>query len=110
MNTPLTIGRIVCYVLSQQDADKINAGVASGLIEGNPHTPGQVVPAIVVQPWSDECFNGQALIDGTMPLWLLSRVLDQDEKAPGTWHWPEYWVELKGEIEETIDAESSESL
>ena len=96
MNT--TPGRTVLYVLSETDCETIQrqrerarAAQLVGPHEsmGNPVSPGDIVPAVVVRVWNAETglMNGQALLDGRDSLWLLSRHRD-DSKAQGTWHWP----------------------
>ena len=92
----VTAGRIVYYVLSEQDAQAINrlrgkhripAGVQAHV--GDPAHEGDVVPAIVV--WADNneagTFTGQAFLDGNDTLWLKSVPFDE-EGARGSWHWP----------------------
>lgn len=94
----LTVGRIVRYVLSAADCRAIedNEDLVNQLIRGNPilvgNTPreGEIVPAVVVVPWSDTRFNGQAFLDGNQNVWLTSVSLDQETKRPGTWHWAEF--------------------
>ena len=90
----LSVGRIVQYVLSQQDVDGIVVRRASGSRTGNPPMVGDVVPAIVVQPHPGKelSFNGQAFLDGNDSLWLTS-VPYSTESKPRTWHWPTkvYW-------------------
>lgn len=96
-------GRIVLYVLSQQDCDTIQASRqrTAELLQihpsqiGNPVTPGDIVPAKIVRVWSETsgCMNGQAILDGSDSLWLMSRNLDTaaegEPKTHGTWHWPQ---------------------
>lgn len=76
-----SIGRIVHYVLPA----------------------GQHRPAIIVHVWSPGHFMGtsqlQVFCDGDggayndgLPnvVWRTSVVHDEETKAPGTWHWPEF--------------------
>ena len=86
-----TIGRIVHYTLSEENAKQINRQGA-----GNHHYAGMVVPAIVVWPHDNEpqTFNGQAFLDGNDTLWLTSVPYD-DSGKPGTWQWPAMTSELK---------------
>ena len=92
-----SIGRIVHYSLSDQDAAEINrrrvakphepgwpAGAQAH--SGNQVHGGQLVPLIVTAVWTDVCINGQAILDGNDSLWVTSRVLGTDV---GTWRWPE---------------------
>lgn len=102
-----TIGRIVCYVLSEQDAFEINRRrttseaiarrVGNGTWPngaqahiGNSVQPGEILPAFVVRVWgSDETssVNLQVFLDGNDTFWACSRNPDAFG-APGTWHWP----------------------
>ena len=98
----VTAGRIVHYVLSEQDAEAINRRRVTGSGRGkhrvpvgvqahvgNPAHEGDVVPAIVV--WADNneagTFTGQAFLDGNDTLWITSVPFDV-EGARGSWHWP----------------------
>ena len=100
----ITLGRIVHYVLSEQEATEINRrrtdgpSIAARIKEskwplggqahiGNQVEAGQVYPAISVRIWSDVMANFQVLLDGNDCYWATSRSLDAS-KAPGTWHWP----------------------
>ncbi len=97
-----TLGRIVHYVLSAQDAEQINRRRTTGpaIAEripsgawpvgaqahiGNAAREGQHVAAIVVAPNSDTC-NLQCFLDGNDAFWALSA---REGTEPGTWHWPE---------------------
>lgn len=76
----VTVGRIVNYVLP------------SGPYRG------EVRPCMVVRVWSGNLFNGQVFTDSPeaqdsndcLPpvMWATSVVYNED-KHPGTWHWPE---------------------
>lgn len=101
----VTIGRIVHYVLTQEDADQINrrrtngASIAARIQDGkwplgaqahigNTVTAGEVVPAMAVGIFSvgdDPPVNLQAFLDGNDTYWATSR---HEGTAPGTWHWP----------------------
>lgn len=89
-----SVGRIVQYVLSQDDAERINDRRVRGLGYGNTEPAGDVRPLIVVRVWPDEFgpgipgVNGQALLDGNDQLWITSAKEDA-AGSPGTWHWPE---------------------
>ena len=89
-----TIGRIVHYKLSQQDAVQINAQrqptyreSQPGLIgpgnkvtpvytnQGNPVSPGDIYPLLITSVWGDtegSAVNGQVLLDGNDSLWVTS--------------------------------------
>lgn len=93
----LTTGRTVLYKLTHRDCDRImlhrasiNAHQPEELLCGNTPHEGDIVPAIVVQVWTPETFNGQAFLDGNQTVWLTTIPQDQDDKRPGTWHWPEH--------------------
>ncbi len=105
----ITPGRIVLYVLSEQDAEEINrrrtnpesirerhvrgvwpAGAQAHI--GNPVEPGQTYPAIVVRVWDaggdiNPAINLKVLLDGNDDYWARSR-LPNELKTEGTWHWP----------------------
>lgn len=106
-----TIGRIVHYVLSELDADRINrrrvknATLTDEWVKGtvahigNHAKAGQKFPAIVTAihtPGSTD-INGQVFLDGNDNLWITSaqyeefdagNALEGAEPQPGTWHWP----------------------
>ncbi len=101
----VTVGRTVHYTLSHEDADAINRRRTSGasIAErikaaiwpmgvqahiGNAVAAGDVVPLIVVKvdPIYGE-INGQAILDGTDVLWLMS-ISFSHEPYPGRWNWP----------------------
>lgn len=101
-----SIGRIVLYVLCQEDCDAIEANrarmaellqISSGQI-GNSVRPGDIVPAVILRAWSDTCINAQALLDGFDTLWLMSRSRD-DAKARKSWHWPEIERPVSARVE-----------
>lgn len=105
-----SLGRIVVYVLSEQDAEQINrrrtngksiqerlaqqppawpAGAQAHI--GNYASAGDEVPCLIVHVWPDEFgsgisgINGQAFLDGNDSLWVTSV---KEGTEPGTWHWP----------------------
>jgi hypothetical protein len=101
----ISIARIVLYVLSQQDAEVINARRQAAnqnadedgcqLHLGNHAEPGDILPAIAVKVWDqgdtsnpNPPVNFQVFLDGGDTYWATSRHEDQ-HKTPGTWHWPE---------------------
>lgn len=106
MATPPTIGRIVSYTLSEQDAEAINrrrkdarklnaAGVTlasqnlgAQIHTGNSVTEGDVYPLIITRVWGADAtspINGQLLLDGNDVLWVTSV---PQGTGPRTWAWP----------------------
>lgn len=98
-----TIGRIVNYVLTEENVTQImrrrthGQAIADRIKEdkwplgaqahiGNNVAAGQVVAMIVVAVWSDTCINGQAFLDGTDVFWVTSTNLGTEQ---GNWGWPE---------------------
>lgn len=94
----VTIGRIVLYTLTEQDAAEINRrrttsskiadsvwplGAQAHL--GNSVEAGQVYPMIVTKIWSAGCVNGQVLLDGNDCLWATSAT---EGEQGHQWHWP----------------------
>jgi hypothetical protein len=101
----LTVGRIVHYVLSDQDAEKINRWRrdyrktmvdssdhwVNGTIAhvGNEVSAGEHYPMVVVAVWTDGgCVNGKVFLDGNDDYWALSRSYSEAHE-PSTWHWIE---------------------
>ncbi len=99
-----SIGRIVRYHLTEQDAEQINRrrttgeSIADRIIEavwpvgaqahiGNVVQKGDPVAAIIVAVFGDDLVNAQALLDGTDALWLTS-VSFSIHGPDGTWDWP----------------------
>lgn len=98
----LTVGRIVHYVLSEEDAERINAkrkeansiplldripGVQSHV--GNQVEAGEHCSMVIVKVWNQNgLINGKVFLDGTDEYWVTSRSYDE-EKKPYTWHWIE---------------------
>ena len=104
-------GRIVYYVLSEQDAVEINRRRTTGasIAErmkygddpqlkawpagaqahiGNEVSLGEIVPAMVLKVWSQDsgCSNLKVMLDGTDTYWATSRSFAAD-RTLGTWHW-----------------------
>ncbi len=96
-------GRIVHYVLTPDDAIRINqrrvpgAGHGSNWPAGaqahvgNPNMAGEHCPMMVVRVWDQSengngCCNGQVLLDGNDSYWVTSCLFDA-EASQGTWHW-----------------------
>lgn len=98
-----TIGRIVDYTLSEQDAAAISSrrqqdqaaardvvgqrycGQPSG---GNQVSAGDVFPLIITRVWGDQpgsAVNGQVLLDGNDLLWVTSVSLGE---GPRHFAWP----------------------
>lgn len=89
MVTP-SIGRIVLYTLSEQDAEAINRrrvqadmhieehrerGDGSQVHVGNSVHAGAVYPMVIIRTWGDtpdSSVNGQVLLDGNDTLWVTS--------------------------------------
>lgn len=103
MPTP-TIGHLVHYQLSEQDAEQVNrrradfdgarreGRVATGHVAhfGNHVRAGEVYPAMVVRVWAPTSYAAvqlQVFLDGSDTLWATSRT-EGDE--PGQWSWPVY--------------------
>jgi hypothetical protein len=109
MPTP-TIGGLVHYQLSSDDADKINRRRAdfaeflrrrpvpseeTGYVGhvGNHVRAGEVYPAMVVRTWEGVNYPGvnlQVTLDGNDTYWATSRV---EGEQPGEWQWPAYQPE-----------------
>lgn len=98
----LVEGRIVHYVLTEEDAKEINIlRYAAGIAKSKMHTGNLVVanehyPAIIVRVFHNEYGQGehgvnlQVFLDGNDSHWVCSRRFAEpaDLKA-GTWHWVE---------------------
>ena len=70
-----TIGRIVHYTLSVQDAAQINQARDSLRGAANPAREGDVFPMMIVRVWGDRPdsgVQGQVFIDGNFTLWATS--------------------------------------
>jgi len=72
-----TIGRIVHYTLSEQDANAITnqRRVSETHLTGNPVAEGQVYPMVITRTWGDQsesAVNGQVLLDGNDTYWVTS--------------------------------------
>lgn len=98
---PPTIGRIVHYKLTAEDAVAINhrrEGLGSsaadwpkGAIQhhGNHASEGQTFPAMIVVVHNELCVNLQVYLDGNDALWVTSAMLSPgSEIAPREWGWP----------------------
>lgn len=102
-----SIGRIVHYELTPNDANKINSRRARaqtmiddaeghGVVAciGNIVQPGERVPLIITAVWPDgengevtetSLFNGQAILDGNDSLWVTSTKIGD---GPRECQWP----------------------
>lgn len=103
----ITIGRIVLYELTGQDAMEINRRRTNGpaIAErikkntpvcsvwpigsqahiGNKVQAGELYPMIVTRVWAPGYVNGQVLLDGNDCLWATSV---QEGAGGHTWQWP----------------------
>ncbi|MGW1059367.1 hypothetical protein [Micromonospora rubida] len=93
-----TIGRIVHYTLTEQDAEAINrrrADFADSLPAntgfqahvGNHAEAGQTFPAEVVRTFGGSAVNLQVRLDGSDTYWATSRTEGEPDKQ-GCWIWP----------------------
>ncbi|MDN4644936.1 hypothetical protein [Arthrobacter sp. PsM3] len=98
-----TIGRIVHYTLTEQEAAHVNkrradaknlngAGVTLASQElgpqihiGNSASAGDVFPAIIVRVWPQSSVQLQVFLDGNDTLWVTSRT---EGSGDGRWSWP----------------------
>jgi hypothetical protein len=78
-----TIGRIVHYILTQDDVER--SPFHPAYIDGNPGYAGEHFPAIVCVI-TGERVNLQVFLDGSHSLWVPSAIEGTEN---GTWHWPE---------------------
>ena len=93
-----TIGRIVHYCLTEQDAECINRRRVNYHLDpsnegfifhtGNVANAGDVFPAMAVRVNDDGAsVNAQVLLDGNDTLWVTS-VVESVGAVPGGWFWP----------------------
>lgn len=96
-------GRVVHYVLSEQDAENINASRRAanavpstdrlkGVVypSGNSVEPGEHVVMLIVKVWNENgLVNGRCELDGNDSYWVTSKSFDGEDKKPYTWHWIE---------------------
>lgn len=88
MNPRPTIGRIVHYLLSESDCEKIMRRRADGAYIGIPVDPGEKVAMIVTRVGlPNEGINGRCVLDGTDEYWV-TEVFEGEE--PGTWQFSSY--------------------
>lgn len=80
-----SVGRIVHYTLTEQNARDINKRRADAQVSdisrdesgaqvhvGNNVRPGDVFPLVITRVWDDNSVNGQVLLDGNDTLWVTS--------------------------------------
>jgi hypothetical protein len=83
-----SIGRIVHYTLTDQDAAAIHSA-RSDFRDGNSVEAAQVYPAMVTRVWNDGdpemTVNLQVFLDGNDAYWATSRA---EGEGPGCWTWP----------------------
>lgn len=89
MQTP-SIGRIVHYRLSAEEADKINYDrkIWSQTHKGNEVHEGDSFPMIITRVWGTDptsAVNGQVFLDGNDVLWATSVCVGE---GPRTFSWP----------------------
>lgn len=94
MSNQTTIGRIVQYTLSEQDAQEVNrrrvprrpdSDEGAQFHVGNSACAGDVFPMMICCVWVPEMVNGQVFLDGNDTLWVTSR---HEGDEPGQWRWP----------------------
>lgn len=98
-----TIGRIVHYTLSAQDAEQVNRRRTTGesirqrILErlwpegaqahiGNTVTKGELLPMIITGVYSEWKVSGQVFLDGNDTLFKAGA---QQGSGVGCWAWPE---------------------
>lgn len=88
-----SVGRIVHYTLSEQDAALIAARRAAqafpaGIVgQHNAVSPGDTYPAVVVRTFGGSAANLKVLLDGDDTYWATSRCEGQPDEQ-GCWIWP----------------------
>lgn len=100
-----TIGRIVHYKLTEEEAKSINKRYEYSIAfrkqnpnhndgdqhhVGNSARAGDIIPAIIVKVWPNEFgdkpgVNGQAFLDGNDSFWITSK---GEGTENGQWSWP----------------------
>lgn len=80
-----TIGRIVHYTLTANDADEINKlrQESAGTKCGNVAHEGQVYPLIITHVWGDQpssAFNGSCFLDGNDLFWVTSTEIGEGKR------------------------------
>lgn len=83
-----TVGRIVQYTLSEQDARVIHERRTRLDLLGNSVAEGDVYPMTIVRVWGDapgSAVNGQVHLDGQDTHWVTSA---EHGEGPRHWSWP----------------------
>ncbi|MDA8440475.1 MAG: hypothetical protein M0Z51_16675 [Propionibacterium sp.] len=96
-----SIGRIVHYTLTEQDADAVNSRRSDSgrhaaehrenangvqVHTGNPTAAGDVFPMLITRVWPGETLvQGQVFLDGNDALWVTSV---SEGTGPRTYAWP----------------------
>lgn len=90
----LTEGRIVHYVLSELDVEKVyKRRTETEVFEGNSARAGDKLPMMIVRIWdhTSGMVNGKVFLDGNDELWVTSvpfaQVKEHEAATPRTWHW-----------------------
>lgn len=93
MEQKISIGRTVHYMLTVNDANRINDARSASYptIHGNFAHAGDVYPFLVTRLWvvspdAVQHVNGQVFLDGNDALWVTSVI--EGNLTPGTWFWP----------------------
>lgn len=84
-----SIGRIVHYTVTSQDAVAISRRRATQIHTGNEVVVERVYPMIITRVWGDEptsAVNGQVLLDGNDAHWVTSVTAGD---GPGRFTWPQ---------------------
>ena len=92
-----SLGRVVLYPLTDNDADRINArredaeaaqstSFKTGQIihVGNKVAAGEIYPMIITRVWDDNLVNGQVLLDGNDTYWVTSTHQDDEIETRDT--------------------------
>lgn len=83
------IGRIVQYMLDQDDVNAINSLGPLDRERASKHILGQVIPVLVTNCFGelneDTVINGQGFVDGNFTVWLTNR---KQGNGPGYWRDP----------------------
>lgn len=104
-----TLGRIVLYAMTEQDAQRVNTkrDAAEAYIKafkenpsrhgemqhsGNKVRAGDVFPLVITRVWgtsAGSAVNGQLMLDGNDTLWVTSTSVQVDPEQPaGRFTWP----------------------
>ena len=112
-----TVGRIVYYKLSTQDAEEINKRrsdyaqndksvwpMGAQAHVGNHVEAGEIVPMIVVAVWENELVNGHVFLDGSDTLWVTSRPKGEE---PGNWDWMPFQKDQQARLAKEDEEEAA---